>query len=136
MSLLKQDNTKKGQVDKITSRLEFDNSRNNDRKYEVEVIRDSEVYTRESNNHLPGLYYLVSWKIYREEKNTWKTALAVQQLQRLLNIYHNKLSKKPTITSPLIDSASPMTRLIANPAAKQKQGGPTKTINNKRGRKN
>ena len=40
-------------------------------EYEVEAIRDSAVYTRESESgHLPGLYYLVSWKGYPEEENT------------------------------------------------------------------
>ena len=40
-------------------------------EYEVEAIRDSAVYARESESgHLPGLYYLVFWKGYPEEENT------------------------------------------------------------------
>ena len=31
-----------------------------DKKYEVEAIQDSAVYTKEANRYLPGLYYLVS----------------------------------------------------------------------------
>ena len=43
----------------------------NSGEYEVEAIRDSAVYARESESgHLPGLYYLVSWKGYPEEENT------------------------------------------------------------------
>ena len=41
------------------------------KEYEVEIIWDSAVYTRELElGHLPGLYYLVSWKGYPEKENT------------------------------------------------------------------
>ena len=40
-------------------------------KYELEAIRDSTVYAKETElGHLLDLYYLVSWKRYPEEKNT------------------------------------------------------------------
>ena len=42
----------------------------NNKKYKVEAIRDSAVYAKETNGYLPGLYYLVAWKGYPEEKNT------------------------------------------------------------------
>ncbi len=58
MSLLKQDTTKKGRVDKTASRLEFENEDN--KEYEVEAIRDSAVYVSKSEGHLLGFYYLVS----------------------------------------------------------------------------
>ena len=32
----------------------------NDKKYKVEAIRDSAVYTKEVDGHLLGLYYLVT----------------------------------------------------------------------------
>ena len=67
VSLLEQDNTRKGRVDE---NVELDAGHENG-EYEVEVIRDSEVYARESESgHLPGLYYLVLWKRYPEEENT------------------------------------------------------------------
>lgn len=59
-------------MDEATSRLEFDNSEGNrgSKKYEVEIIRDSVVYARETKSHLLGLYYLISWKGYLKEENT------------------------------------------------------------------
>lgn len=51
------------------SQLEFNND-NDDGIYELEVIKDSEVYTRESlEYYLPGLHYLVSCKNYPEAEN-------------------------------------------------------------------
>ena len=50
----------------------------NDKEYELERIWDSAVYAKESaTGHLPGVYYLVSWKNYLEKKNTWELASAV-----------------------------------------------------------
>ena len=78
VSLLEQDTTKKGRVDKKVGQIEFDAGDDNSSEYKVEAIRDSAVYARESESgHLPGLYYLVSWKRYPEEENTWEPASAV-----------------------------------------------------------
>ena len=33
----------------------------------MEAIRDSAVYAKEADGHLPGLYYLVAWKGYPKE---------------------------------------------------------------------
>ena len=75
MSLLEQDTTRKEQVD--NENVELDAGDENG-EYEVETIWDSEVYARESESgHLPGLYYLVLWKGYPEEENTWELASAV-----------------------------------------------------------
>ncbi len=60
VSLLEQDITRKEQVDKITSRLEFE-SNGDGKEYKVKAIWDSKVYTKElDSDHLPGFYYLVS----------------------------------------------------------------------------
>ena len=76
MSLLEQDSTKKGRVDKKTSQLEFED--NKGKEYEVGAIRDSTVYARKSeSNHLPGLYYLISWKGFPKEENTWEPASGI-----------------------------------------------------------
>ena len=70
MSLLEQDSTKKGRVDKkIAEQLEFEAS-GNKKEYKVKGIYNSAVYARESEaGHLPGLYYLVSWKGYPKDES-------------------------------------------------------------------
>ena len=83
---------------------ELDASDNNDsRKYKVEAICDSVVYTRESVNPLPGLYYLVSWKGYPEEENIWEPSLAIQHLKKLISLFHKDHLNKPTVISEAID---------------------------------
>ncbi len=46
-------------MDEMTSRLEF-KSDGDGEEYKVEAICDNAVYTKESEGHLPGFYYLVS----------------------------------------------------------------------------
>ena len=67
MLLLEQDTTRKERVDKQVTELEAGDSE----EYKLEAIRDSAVYASKSESgQLPGLYYLVAWKGYPEEKNT------------------------------------------------------------------
>ena len=56
VSLLESDITKKKGMNKF-SVPEFEPG--DDKEYEVEAIRDSAVYAKEADGHLPGLYYLV-----------------------------------------------------------------------------
>ena len=57
MLLLEQNTTRKKRVKKVP-KLDVGN---NNKKYEVEAIWDSAVYTMESESgHLPRLYYLVA----------------------------------------------------------------------------
>ena len=125
VSLLEQDTTRKGRVDEEVRQMEFDAGDDESGEYEVEAIRDSAVYTRESESgHLPGLYYLVSWKRYPEEEISWEPALAVQHLRKLISSFHMDHLNKPTATFLAIDT----TPLIAKPTVKptgppkQKQG--------------
>ena len=75
MSLLEQDTTKKERV--YEENAEELNAGDKE-EYKVEVIWDSVVYARELElGHLPGLYYLVFWKGYPEEENSWELASAV-----------------------------------------------------------
>ena len=117
--------------------LEFE--ADDDKEYEVDGIRDSAVYAKESaTGQLPGLYYLVSWKGYPKEKNTWEPASVIQHLRRLVTAYHKDNLEKPTATSNPVDTAPPMARpsALPRPTAK-KQGrpaGPTAVPTKKRGR--
>ena len=125
VSLLEQDTIRKGRVHEENAE-ELD-AGDNSGKYEVEAIRDSAVYTRESElDHLPGLYYLVSWKGYLGEENTWKPASAVQHLRKLISSFHKNHPDKPPATSLAIETALPMTRPTVKLSAKQKQGRPTR----------
>ena len=49
---------------------ELDTGDDDSGEYKMEAIPDSSVYARESEGHLPGLYYWVFWKGYPEEENT------------------------------------------------------------------
>ncbi len=116
VSLLEQNTTSKGQVDKTTFRLDFENDGNGE-EYEIEAICNSVVYAKESDNdhHLPGLYYLVSWKNYPEEENIWEPALAVLHFYKLINTFYLNHLEKSTTTFPPIDFASPIVRPIVKP---------------------
>ena len=57
MSLLEQDTTRKGREFSVP---EFELEPGDDKEYEVEAIRDSAVYAKEADGHLPELYYLVA----------------------------------------------------------------------------
>ena len=125
VSPLEQNTTKKEWVDDDENNAaELDAG--NSREYEVEAIRDSTVYARESKSgHLSGLYYLVLWKGYPEEENIWKPAIAVQHLRKLISLFHEDHSNKPTATFPAINTAPPIARLTVKLPAKRKQGQPT-----------
>ena len=57
--------------------LDFEFGAGNNKKYEVDSIWNSAVYARKSTKQMAGLYYLVSWKSYPEEENTWEPVSAV-----------------------------------------------------------
>ena len=138
MSLLEQDTTRKKQVDEEIRQIEFNAGDDESGEYKVEAIRDSAVYVRESKSgHLPDLYYLISWKWYPEEENTWKPTSAVQHLGKLINSFHKDYPDKPTATSPAIDTAPPIARPIVTPSEslKQKRGRPANSTN-KQAKKN
>ena len=76
VSLLEQDTTKKQRIDENVTKLEFD--ARNSKKYEVEAIWDSAIYRMVlESGHLLSLYYLVAWKGYPEEENSWEPFWAV-----------------------------------------------------------
>lgn len=66
VSLLEQDITRKGRIDKIV--IEFDVG--NIKKYKAGGIWDNAIYVRELEaKSLPELDYLIAWKSYSKEKN-------------------------------------------------------------------
>ena len=69
MSLLEQDTTRKGWMNELFPKPEPEFDAGNDKEYEVETIKDSAVYAKKAEEHLPSLYYLVSWKSYPEEES-------------------------------------------------------------------
>ena len=71
MSLLKQNTTKKEQVDKNVIELaKLDPNDNKSDEYKMKAIYNNAVYIKKSKSgYLSKLYYLVSWKDYLEEKN-------------------------------------------------------------------
>ena len=124
VSLLEQDTTRKRRVSKKVPELDAGNE--GSKEYKVEAIRNNAIYATESEGHLPGLYYLIAWKGYPKEENTWKQSSAVQHLKKLINFFHKDHPKKLTATSSPIDSAPPMAKPTVKPTAKattkQKQG--------------
>lgn len=67
MLLLKQNITRKGQIDKNAIKLD---TSNDNKKYKVKAIYNKVIYAKKlKSKHLSGLYYLVSWKNYLKIKN-------------------------------------------------------------------
>ena len=83
------------------------------------------------SGHLPGFYYLIAWKRYLEEENTWKPASVIQHLRKLINPFYKDHLDKLTATSPVIDIATPMARPTVKPTkpTKKKRRRPANSIN-------
>ena len=104
MSLLKQDIIRKERVDEEVRQMEFDLEDNHSGKYKVEAIWDSMIYARKSElGYLLGLYYLIVWERYLEEKNIWEPVSTVYYLRKLINSFHKDHPNKLTATFPTIN---------------------------------
>ena len=113
MSLLEQHTTRKGREFSVPE-FELDDNK----EYEVEAIQDNADYTKEVDGHLPRLYYLVVWKGYPEEKNTWEPSSAVMHLRKMVSTFHKDHPEKPTATSAPPDFAPPMAKQDPAPQTK------------------
>ena len=76
----------------------------NEKEYEIKAIRDSAVYAKKADKYLLNHYYLVIWKDYPEEKNTWKPSLTVIYLQKIGSTFYKNHPKKLIMISTLLDS--------------------------------
>ena len=123
MSLLEQDTTRNGWEFSVPEFKPGD-----DKEYEVKAIQDNTVYAKEVDGYLLGLYYLIAWKGYLEEENTWKSSLAVINLHKIVSTFHKDQLEKPKVTSVSLDSAPPIARPTVKPTdlLKQKKGRPIK----------
>ena len=130
MSLLKQDTTKKKRMNKLFPEPEPELDVGNNKKYEVEAIKDSAIYAKEAERYLLGLYYLVSWKSYLKEKSNWKLFFAVIHLRKMISTFHKNYSKKLMVIFLPLNSAPPMAMPSVKPVksfAKQKQSHLTRS---------
>ena len=124
MLLLEQDTTRKKQINELflKSKPEFDAG--NNKEYEIETIINSAVYNKEAEGYLPGLYYLIFWKDYLEEKSTWKPSSIVMHFWKMISTFYKDHSKKLMAISLPLNSAPLMAKPSIKPAkpfAKQKQ---------------
>ena len=92
-----------------------------DKEYKVEAIQDSAIYGKETDKHLPGLYYLVAWKGYLEEKNTWNPFLAVMHFRKTVSIFHKDYPEKSTAISASLDFTLPIAKPTIQLPVKWKQ---------------
>ena len=124
MLLLELETTRKKRMIELFSEPEPGFDAGNNKKYKVEVIIDSIVYTKEIEGHLPSLYYLVFWKSYLEKKSTWEPSSIVMHLWKMISTLHKNHPKKPTATFPPLNSIVSMAKPSVKPtkpSVKEKQ---------------
>lgn len=120
MSLLERDTTKKEQVNKKVTELKFKAGKS--KEYKVKAIYNNGVYAKKTKVHLPGVYYLITWKDYLKDENIEEFLLAVQQFKKLICYFHEKQPKKSIITFLPINSTLPIAKSTVKPITKQKEG--------------
>ena len=76
------------------TQLNFKFEAGDDKEYKFDGIQDSAVYAKKSIiGQLPRFYYLILWKDYPKEENTWEPESAIQHLQKLVTTYHKTIQK-------------------------------------------
>ena len=110
VSLLEQDTTKKRQMNELFPEPEPEFDAGNNKEYKVKAIINNAVYAKEAEGHLPSLYYLVFWKDYPEEKNTWELFSVVIHLWKMISTFHKDYPEKPAAISPSFNFTLPMAK--------------------------
>ena len=105
-------------MNELFSELEPELNAGDNKEYEVETIIDSAVYTKEAEGHLPGLYYLITWKGYPEEESKWELFSAIMYLRKMISTFHKNHLEKVTATFPPFDSAPLMAKSSVKPPVK------------------
>lgn len=82
------------------------------------------IYAKESKaDHLPRFYYLVLWKSYSKEKNTWEPASSVQHFQKVVGNFFKDNPDQPTATFLLVEKAQARARFTMKPNCKSNTNG-------------
>ena len=76
----------------------------------MEAIQDNAIYAKEADKHLPGLYYLVAWKGYPKEENTWEPSLVVIYLRKMISNFHKDHPEKPILILATLESTTPLAK--------------------------
>ena len=88
------------------------------------AIWDSVVYAKKADRYLPGLYYLVTWKGYLKEENTWEPSSTVMHLRKMVGTFYKDLPEKPTATLAPLDFVLPTAKPTIQIPAKRKREQP------------
>ena len=115
-SLLEQDTTRKERMNELFPESEPEFDAGDNKEYKIKAIIDNAVYAKEAEAHLPGLYYLVSWKSYLEKKSTWEPSFAIIHFWKIISIFHKNYPEKPMATTPPLNSALLMAKPTVKPA--------------------
>ena len=135
MSLLEQDTIRKKQINnkalpKPKKDMEFEAKGN--KEYVIKAIIDSAIYSKQANNNkILGLYYLVLWKGYPVEENTWELSLVVIYLQKFINTFYKEHPEKLTAIFLSLDSAPLIAKPMVPKKPKQKHDHLSKGANKK-----
>lgn len=93
---------------------------NKGREYKIEAIFDCMVYARKSKSgHSLELYYLISWKGYLKEKNTYKLALTIQYPRKLISSFYKNHTDKLTAIFEAINTILLMAKQIIKIATRK-----------------
>lgn len=118
MLLLEQHITRKEQVNELL-KLELELDTRENKKYNVQLINNSTVYTKFARGELQELCYIVFWKDHSSNRDIWKLVKALVHLWKMINVFYQDHLKKLIVTSLLLDFALFMAKQMVKPSTKQ-----------------